>query len=66
MSHLSPEFWAIVGVGFLLWSTLAHWALRIEAALGRIETHLGALEQQGETAWVVNQAGPDVSELGSR
>ena len=65
MLHLSPEFWAIIGVGFLLWFALGCWMLRMEAILGRLEIHLSAIAEQGDAApWVANQLEPHISELG--
>lgn len=66
MPHLSPEFWAILVVGALIWWAIADGINRIEKALDELGQSLRTIEHNSEKApWVANEPEPYIGELGS-
>jgi hypothetical protein len=52
---MTPEFWAIIAVGALIWWAVTDGINRIEKLLVGIRESLNSIQNQGELApWVAN------------
>lgn len=67
MPHMTPEFWAIVVAGALIWWAVTDGINRLEKMLVEIHDSLLTIQGHGELApWVANQPEPDISDLSDR